>query len=123
MPLESRAAQFCPFAGLTGYDAAIKETARLTDRRIDLDDAEKLMISDKLQLIQDHIGAHPEVTVTFFQSDKRKDGGAYASVTGSVKKVDAYERTIVMMNGTSILIDDVIALEGELFRRMDEHYT
>ncbi len=123
MPIESRAAQFLPFAALTGYDAAILETARLTDRRIDLDEDEKLNLSSKLQLLQDNIRAQPEVAITFFVPDERKTGGAYTVMIGRVKKVDIYERHIVMMDGSTIPIDEVFAIGGTLFRGMDEQMS
>ncbi len=123
MSLENRAAQFSPFAAVVGYDAAVHEAARLTDRRVELDDDEKNLLGGKLQLIQESIRAHPEVKITFYQPDEKKAGGVYIIVTGTVKKVDAYEQQIVMTNGTNILIDDVIAIDGELFRRLDEHFA
>lgn len=123
MSFENRAAQFLPFAALTGYDAAIQETARLTDRRLELDEDEKLMLSGKLQLIQDNIKARPHTKITYFMPDGRKEGGVYAVATGRVKKVDAFERQIVMMDGRYIPIDEVCAVDGELFRGMDEPMT
>ena len=120
MSIESRAAQFLPFAALTGYDDAISETARLTDRRIELDEDEKLMLSDKLQLIQENIKQRPQVKITYFVPDGRKEGGAYAIAAGRVKKVDAFERQIVMTDGVCIPIEEVRAVEGELFRGMEE---
>jgi hypothetical protein len=117
---ENRAAQFLPFAALAGYDAAIQETARLTDRRIELDEDEKLMLSGKLQLIQDAIKARPQVKINYFVPDTRKQGGAYVVAAGRVKKVDAFERLIVMLDGRTIPIDEVCAVDGELFRGMDE---
>lgn len=123
MPLENRAAQFAPFAALTGYDAAIQEKARLTDKRIELDEDEKAKISDRLQLIQEHIEAHLDVTITFFQPDGRKDGGAYVDIAGCIKKIDVLERVIVMTNGKVIPIDDVVAVTGELFRGIDEGFA
>lgn len=122
MSMENRAAQFSPFAALVGYDAAIKETARLTDKRIELDDDDKIRISGKLQLIEDNIKTHPEVTVTFFQPDEHKDGGSYVDATGSIKKVDVNERVILMTNGKDIPIDEVIAIDGELFGGVDEYF-
>lgn len=123
MPQENRAAQFSPFAALVGYDAAIQETARLTDEYMELDEEEKLRISSRLQLIQDHVNVRPEVTLTFFQPDARKDGGAYVVVTGNVKKVDVHERIIVMMDGKRIPIDQLLAIDGELFRGMGDDPT
>ena len=120
MSPENRVAQFAPFAALTGYDAAVKETARLTDKRIELDDGDKILLNGKLQLIQENRKACPEVAITFFQPDEKKDGGAYVTVAGIVKKVDEYERQIVMANEKSIPIDEVIAIDGELFHGMDE---
>ena len=123
MSIENRAAQFLPFAALTGYDAAIQETARLTDRRLELDEDEKLMLSGKLQLIQDTIKTRPLVKVTYFVPDIRKEGGAYVVAAGCVKKVDAVERQIVMTDGRTIPIDEVCAVDGKLFRGMDEPMT
>ncbi len=120
MSLQNRAAQFAPFAALVGYDAAIKETARLTSKRIELDDDEKIIINGLLQLIQDNIKSRPEVTVTYFQPDGRKSGGAYVQTTDTVKKVDGYERAILMTNGMSIPIDEVIAIDGALFKGLGE---
>jgi len=123
MTLRNRAAQFSPFAALVGYEAAIQETARLTDQRMELDDDTKLIISAKLQLIQDHSMQHPAAAVTFFQPDEKKHGGAYRVEIGSIKKVDAYERVVVMASGGIIPIDEIIHIDGELFRGMDEHFA
>lgn len=123
MPPENRAAQFAPFAAVVGYDAAITETARLTNQKPLLDDDEKLLLSGKLHLIQDNIKARPEVTITYFKPDDKKDGGAYVAVTGYVKKVDACERRVMMTSEKSIPIDDILAIDGELFRGMDEHFA
>ena len=120
MTAENRAAQFLPFAALTGYDAAIQETARLTDQRIELDEDEKLLLSGKLLLVQDHIKSRPQVKITCFVPDGRKEGGAYAVVAGRIKKVDAIERQIIMTDGRCIPIDEVCAVDGELFRGMEE---
>ena len=120
MSMIDRAAQFSPFAALTGYDAAVKETARLTDRRIELDEYSKAALDERLQLIQEHLKEYPEVTITYFQPDERKDGGAYLSVTGSVKKIDTYEKCIVMMDKQKILIDEIFAIDGDIFSVLEE---
>ena len=122
MPLANRATQFAPFAALTGYGAAVNETARLTDRRMELDDEQKLLLNSKLQLIRESLRARPGVSVTFFQPDLKKAGGAYVTVTGTVKKVDEYERRIVMANDVLIPIDEVIAIDGELFCGFDTRF-
>lgn len=110
-----RAAQFSPFAALTGYEAAVKETARLTDRRIELGESEKEVIDLRLTLVQERLPAPTEVTITYFMPDKKKAGGAYVSVSGTVKKIDDYERTVILCNGTSIPIDDILHINGKLF--------
>lgn len=115
MSVHDRAAQFSPFAALTGYDAAVQETARLTDRRIELDEGEKAAIDQRLTLVQERLPVPTEVTITYFVSDKKKAGGAYVSVTGTVKKIDDYERTVVLCDGTSVQIDDILHVDGELF--------
>ena len=119
MPMSDRAAQFAPFAALTGYDAAIKETGRLTDERIELD-AEALTALDmRYQLLMDAFDDAPEVTITYFQSDERKAGGKYLTATGAVKKVDDFERRITMQDGTKIPMDDVLSIDGELFSSLE----
>ena len=114
MSMEDRAAQFSPFAALTGYDAAIAETARLTDQRVELDEYERQALNEKLQFISEHLNEHPKVRITCFVPDARKDGGEYVTLTGKVKKIDDYEHRIVLMDGTGILMEDVIRIEDEL---------
>ena len=108
MPMSDRAAQFAPFAALTGYDAAIKETGRLTDDKIELDEEALTALDMKYQLLMDALDDAPEVTITYFQPDERKAGGKYLTATGAVKKVDDYERLITMQDGAKIPMDDVI---------------
>ena len=122
MPLIDRAAQFSPFAALTGYEAVITETARQTDRRIELDEDAKAVITQKLQIVLEHISERPELTVTWFQPDRKKGGGAYVTATGVVKRIDEHEQVILMTDGTRIPICDVAALEGELLRFGCDHY-
>ena len=110
-----RAAQFSPFAALTGYEAAVKETARLTDRRIELDEGEKEAIDQRLTLVQERLPVPTEVTITYFIPDKKKAGGAYVNISGTVKKIDDYERMVILRDGTSIPIDDILHINGELF--------
>ena len=113
MPMSDRAAQFAPFAALTGYDAAIKETGRLTDDKIEL------ALDMKYQLLMEALDDAPEVTITYFQPDERKAGGKYITATGAVKKVDDFERRITMQDGTKIPMDDVISIDGELFSSLE----
>lgn len=110
-----RASQFLPFAALSGYDAAIEETARLTDAKIELDEHAKAMLDMKQQILIDVISDHPQVTVVYFKADERKSGGQYLTVVGMVKKVDLIERVLVMTSGQSILFDDILDIEAEIF--------
>ena len=114
----NRAAQFSPFAALTGYDAAVKETARLTDEKIVLDEYAKSMLSDRLQMIAEHIDDLPEVTFTYFVPDKKKSGGAYVGVTGMVKEIDEFERIVVLADGTKIPILEIYEIESGLFAEL-----
>ena len=115
MPMSDHAAQFAPFAALTGYDAAIKETGRLTDERIELDVEALSALDMKYQLLMEALDEAPEVTITYFRPDERKTGGKYVSAVGAVKKIDDFERRITMQDGAKIPMDDVLSIEGELF--------
>ncbi|VDN47479.1 conserved protein of unknown function [Petrocella atlantisensis] len=115
MSAHDRAAQFSPFATLTGYDSAIRETARLTDTRIELDENSKADLNERLCVIQEQLEEQMEISITYFQSDNKKAGGAYITATGCVKKIDAYQRTVVMQDETIILIDAIFEIEGEFF--------
>lgn len=106
-----RAAQFSPFAALTGYDAAIKETARLTDKRVELDESMKAALSNKLQMIADRLKEHPEIAITYFQPDAKKNGGAYVTVINTVKKIDVYKRIVVLTDGIVIPVDEIISID------------
>ena len=119
MPMSDRAAQFAPFAALTGYDAAIKETGRLTDERIELDVEALSALDMKYQLLMEALDEAPEVTITYFQPDERKAGGKYVSAVGAVKKIDDFERRITMRDGTRIPMDDVLSIDGEMFSSLE----
>ena len=119
MPMSDRAAQFAPFAALTGYDAAIKETGRLTDDKIELDEEALTALDMKYQFLMDALDDAPEVTITYFQPDERKAGGKYVSAVGVVRKVDDFERRITMQDGAKIQMDDVLSIDGELFSTLE----
>lgn len=111
-----RAAQFAPFAALTGYDAAVRETARLTDARMELDEYEKEALNDKLRVLGENLESAPEVTITYFLPDGKKAGGAYVTASGAVKKIDGYERVVVLADGGRIPIDEIAGIGSDLFR-------
>lgn len=115
MPMSDRAAQFSPFAALTGYDCAIKETGRLTGKKIKLDEEVLASLNVKIQTLLGRLKEQPEVTVTYFKADEKKDGGSYLTITGIIKKVDDIERVILMKNGFKIPMDDVFNIESNLF--------
>ena len=115
MPMIDRAAQFSPFAALTGYDDAISETGRLTDKKIDLSEEEKEVLDRKQQFLLEKIDERPALTVTYFVPDAKKSGGAYVTKSGNLKKIDAIERWVQLTDGTKIPLDDVADIESELF--------
>lgn len=115
MPIRERAAQFSPFAALTGYDEAILETARITENGFELDESRQEKLSNCLALIKEHIKESPEVKLCYFKPDDKKTGGKYITVSGVVKKIDDYEHKIVMKDGAIIPMEDLYDLDGELF--------
>ncbi len=120
MSVSDRAAQFSPFAALTGHDAAIAETARLTEGRVELDEYRKADLNRRLRILQDRTDEKPAVSITYFQPDNKKAGGAYITAAGYIKKMDEYERTVVMQDGARIPFDQIIAVDGEWFESMEE---
>ena len=111
MPMQNRAAQFAPFAALVGYDALIRETARLTDQKAELDESVKAELNEKLRLLLELLPQQPEVTITYFQPDNRKAGGAYRITSGIVRKFLHSENLLVMMDGSKIPVDAIAALD------------
>ncbi|MBO6093519.1 MAG: hypothetical protein J6P40_07855 [Oscillospiraceae bacterium] len=111
MPLIDRAAQFSPFAALTGYEAAIVETARPTETKRELSEEQKQIISSRLYELQNCISSVPRLTVVFFQQDDRKSGGTYRTVSGPVKKVNDYLGVLEMADGLSIPFQDILSLD------------
>lgn len=110
MNIGDRAAQFSPFAALTGYEEAILETARITKSKVELDESQKAALDEKLQLLCAHIQEHPTVEITYFQQDLTKAGGAYRTVFGSVKKIDRYRGVVVLADDVRIPMEDIVAM-------------
>lgn len=119
MPLSNRAAQFSPFAALTGHEDAIREAARQTDTFIELDEDRKEQLNEQLQLLKENLEQKPECEITYFQPDEKKNGGTYVTVCKPVKRIDECRRRIIFTDGTALPIEHLFSIEGELFRTMD----
>ena len=118
MPIAERAAIFSPFAALSGHAGAIAETARLTDQKMELDEDTKAELDRRQAVLLEHISEQPEITVTWFQPDERKDGGAYFTTTGRLKKINEMNRVLILLDGTSIPLEDVADLESNCFQNL-----
>ncbi len=119
MPLPNRAAQFSPFAALSGHDAAIQETARLTDTFIELDENRKSQLDEQLRLIRENLEYRPKVEVTYFEQDETKSGGTYITMCGRVKNIDEYRRRIIFAEGDILSIESIFSIRGDLFQGME----
>ena len=111
----NRAAQFSPFAALTGYDAAVAETARLTDVKRELTEDERIILSEQLQILSESAYDHPVVKIIYFKPDNRKDGGSYEIISGAIRRIDEGEMKVVFTDGTRIDISEIYKIEGEFF--------
>ena len=111
MSMQQRAAQFMPFAALSGFDDAVKETFRITDQRVELDEDELALLNDKLQYLYVTKSSHPQVSITYFVNDIAKEGGSYETITGTVKNIDSVFYAVVMDDGMIIPIKDIFAIE------------
>ena len=128
MSMHDRAAQFSPFAALTGFDGVIAETGRMTDRKAELSESQMILLNQKLNLIDDAVqdGYHPMVTVVYFVPDAKKEGGSYQEYTGKVRQVDSAERKLVFLAGNNrsagkeISIEDVLEIHDDLVDYMDD---
>lgn len=112
MPAADRAAQFAPFAALTGHSAAVRETARLTEERMELDENCKAVINRQLTVLKERLDRQPAVSVIYFMEDMKKSGGIYVSASGNVKRIDEYKKLMILTDGTKIPIDDIIEIES-----------
>ena len=120
MPISHRAAQFAPFAALTGHDLAVREVARLTTDKVELDESSMDILNAKLQILRESLVHGPVVRITYFQQDEKKSGGAYVTTEGCVKKIDDYHHIVVMMEGIQIPISDIFDIKcHELFHHYE----
>ncbi len=121
MARKNRAAQFLPFAALSGYEDAIKETGRLTEEERDLDEGVRGYLNLKLEMLREWPEERQEeVRITYFRPDGKKRGGAYVTVAGYVKKVDDFERAVFLTDGTRIPVDGISRIEGEMFSGLED---
>ena len=116
MSIEQRASQFAPFSALTGYEDAIKETARLTNRKIEVDDGLKEVLNNKLNILEDNIKNKPEVSITYFIPDKKKSGGEYNTIIGIIRRIDVVNNLIIMEDKSKIDMKDVLNITSEIFK-------
>lgn len=119
MSLCARSAQFAPFAALTGYEDAVRETGRQTADRIEIEEEYKAILDSKLQIILEQISKTPEITITYFIKDQRKNGGSYSTKTGLVKKIDNDRQEICFVDNSKIPINDIIDITGEIFKMFE----
>ncbi len=119
MSLYARAAQFAPFAALTGYNDGISETARYTDSKSEIDECVKDELNRKLMIINSRINEKPEISITYFTPDKIRPGGKYETVTGYIKNIDLLKKSIIMHSDKEIYIDDIFEIEGEIFNKYE----
>ncbi len=115
MSLYARSSQFAPFAALTGYEELVTETARETDEKIELDDEFKKILDEKIQILSEQIKKHPQIKFTYFIPDSLKNGGSYVNIDGIVKKIDFYNQNILLEDKTTIPINDIIDISGNIF--------
>jgi len=115
MSARDRAAQFSPFAALTGYDAAIRETARYVSEEIQLDADEESLLNEKIVMLHDRAGEHPEIRLCYFEPDEKKAGGAYINATGQLKRVDPLRHRIIFNDGLEIEFKHIYSLESDFF--------
>lgn len=126
MSLYDRAAQFSPFAALTGFEGAIRETARLTDHKIELDETQKTILDEKLRILREQMGEKQETAESefvYFRPDDKKVGGEYITVRGVVSKMDTHGKTIILQDGSRIPVDEIVDITGDLFQSVDNFFA
>lgn len=117
MSIEERSAQFAPFAALVGYEDEVKETESITERMIEITEEIRSILDEKIHLIQNKIAEQPEVTITYFIADSKKQGGKYQTINGIIKKIDNYEKKLILTSNTEIFIKDIIEISSNIFKQ------
>ncbi len=120
MPLRDRAAQFAPFAALTGYGEAIDETARWTEERREMDENERAVLDSRLRFLSMRLDEQPQVEIEHFVPDSRKTGGAYVRTMGRLVAISPASRTLMLIDGTVISLDNITAIESPLFNTVED---
>lgn len=123
MDMEKRAAQFMPFRALTGHEEAVAETARLTERRIELSEEEREDLDRQLKILEEHLPERPLVQVTYFLADPLKEGGSYEEMAGRIRRIDPVEKCLIFADGTKIPLEDILSLEGEILSRKERSHV
>ena len=116
MSIDARSAQFAAFAALTGYDDEIKETSRITTEKIEIAEGLKMLLDEKINIIKYKISLKPEIIVTYFIKDDKKNGGRYTTIVGKVRKIDEYRNLLLLENEEEIPISDISDINGDIFR-------
>ena len=111
MSMMNRAAQFAPFAALTGHAAAIEETARLTDEQMELADEDNEILNQKMAYLRENLHEHPHVTITYFEEDERKTGGAYKTIEGHLQNIDDYNLSLVLKTGETVFLKSIFDIQ------------
>lgn len=115
MSMHDRAAQFSAFAALSGYDDTVKETTRLTDKKLELTEEEIKDLNLKVQILKEYADTQPLIFVEYFLPDKKKSGGSYVTVTGNFRRIDEYAGNLILTSGKEIHLNDIYSIEGEVF--------
>lgn len=119
MSLSERAAQFAPFAALTGYGDAVRETARYTKTKIEPEEDAREELDRRLKYVSENIGQRPELDICYFIPDEKKEGGSYVTLRAAAERIDLTHRLLITQTGETVPLDDILSIDGEIFGRLD----
>ncbi|MBQ3409569.1 MAG: hypothetical protein IJH12_10260 [Clostridia bacterium] len=122
MPRYDRAAQFAPFAALTGYEEVIEEEGRQTNDRIEINDEAKYILDMKMQILMKNIKEMPFVSITYFIPDEKKSGGEYVTLDTKIKKIDIQKQVLITEDGINILANEIVDIQGDIFKNLELDY-